>query len=94
MHQQNQRKGLLFILAAVITGAVFLTGTGIYMLLKTTEKPVASSESSSLTSTASSVAVPVPDKENCPRDYSSEDEKQPFALILLVHFAASVVKLV
>ncbi|MFH7029177.1 MAG: pentapeptide repeat-containing protein [Heteroscytonema crispum UTEX LB 1556] len=37
--QSNQRKGLLFTLAAVLTGATLLAGVGIYMALKTADKP-------------------------------------------------------
>ncbi|MEA5571474.1 pentapeptide repeat-containing protein [Calothrix sp. UHCC 0171] len=55
MSQQNQRQNLIFILAAILTGAVIVAGTLIYILLKTTETP---SNLSSLTSSDTSVSTP------------------------------------
>jgi uncharacterized protein YjbI with pentapeptide repeats len=68
MHKQNQRQGLLIILTAVLTGAVLIAGAGIYILLKSVEKPV-STESSNLDK-ALSDAVPVPDASEAPVDTS------------------------
>ncbi|NJL63823.1 MAG: pentapeptide repeat-containing protein [Methylacidiphilales bacterium] len=65
MSQQNQRKGLIFTLAAVLTGAVLVAGTMVYILLKTTETPpnLASSTSSD---TASSISTINPNLSEAP----------------------------
>ena len=68
MPQQNQRKELLFILTAVITGAVFVIGAGIYIVLRTTEKPI--------TSTASDT-TPILDASEAPVETSLPPTNNP-----------------
>lgn len=46
MHQQKHRQRLLLTLAAILTGGTLLTGVGIYMALKSVEKPLSSSDTS------------------------------------------------
>ncbi|RUT09945.1 hypothetical protein DSM106972_004400 [Dulcicalothrix desertica PCC 7102] len=69
MHKQNQRQGLLIILTAVLTGAVLVTGAGIYLLLKSVEKPV-STEPSNLETRVSSNSVPNSNVSEAPVDTS------------------------
>jgi hypothetical protein len=52
MQHSNQRHKLLVSLATILTGAVFLAGVGIYLVLKTVESPVKSQTFTSETSTS------------------------------------------
>jgi uncharacterized protein YjbI with pentapeptide repeats len=69
MHKQNQRQGLLIILTAVLTGAVLVTGVGIYLLLKSVDKP--STTSNLENNTSSNNIVSVPDASEAPVDTSA-----------------------
>jgi uncharacterized protein YjbI with pentapeptide repeats len=67
--QSNQRQGLLFTLAAVMTGATLLAGVGIYMALKTADKPnpsLAQQQTTEETSTIAPVETSLPPVQDTP----------------------------
>jgi uncharacterized protein YjbI with pentapeptide repeats len=70
--QSNQRQGLVFTLTAVLTGATLLAGVGIYMALKTVDKPNSSvaqqaqQQTTEETSTIAPVETSLPSVEDRP----------------------------
>ncbi|GJD20536.1 hypothetical protein RIVM261_054920 [Rivularia sp. IAM M-261] len=70
MHKQNQRQGLLIILTAVLTGAVLVAGAGIYLLLKSVEKPVSTEPPNLEETRVSSNSVPDSNVSEAPVDTS------------------------
>jgi hypothetical protein len=59
MHHSNQRHKLLISLTTILTGAIFLAGFGIYVVLKTVESPVKSEVSTSETGIVPEDTAPV-----------------------------------
>jgi uncharacterized protein YjbI with pentapeptide repeats len=59
VHHSNQRQKLLISLATILTGAIFLGGVGIYLVLKAVESPGKSEISTSETSIPAVDVAPV-----------------------------------
>jgi uncharacterized protein YjbI with pentapeptide repeats len=72
MSQQNQRKGLIFTLAAVLTGGVLVAGTMIYTLLKATETP-----SNTASTTSLDTSIPIPNLSEAPVETSPSATSEP-----------------
>jgi len=59
MHPQKHRQSLLLTLAAILTGATIFAGVGIYIALKSVEKPLSSSDTSDTSISPLDSQVPV-----------------------------------
>ncbi len=69
MYQHKGRPGLLFTLATVMTGASLLAGVGIYVVLKSAETPVASTDTPSVAPLSQvPIETSVPHTQPTPQD--------------------------